>query len=189
LEKELFFSNRKEWRTWLEINHDKQREIWLIFYKIHIKKPCISYNDSVEEALCFGWIDSIKKRIDDEKYTFKFTPRRKTSKWSPSNIKRVEKMIKEGKMKEIGLNHYKLRGHYNEKEEKLRKLKKIELPKDLESKIRLNSVAWKNFNELAPSYKKQYILWLTTAKREETKERRLKEAITLLEKKQKLGMK
>jgi uncharacterized protein YdeI (YjbR/CyaY-like superfamily) len=189
LDNKLLVSNRKEWRDWLEKNYCSCAEIWLVYYKKHTGKPSVSYNDSVEEALCFGWIDGIKKRIDDEKYTHKFTPRKKTSKWSQSNIKRAEKMIKEGKMTELGIKLFKERKSYNEKDEKLRSAKEVPLPKEIENELQQHSKAWTFFNSLAPSYKKQYILWLTTAKRQDTKEKRLKEAIELLKKNQKLGMK
>ena len=95
---ETFYAKtRKEWRTWLEKNHDSKKEIWLIYYKKHTGKPNVPYDESVEEALCFGWIDGILKRIDDERYARRFTPRRKGSIWAPSNVERVANMIKEGK--------------------------------------------------------------------------------------------
>ena len=87
LTKELYVTNREDWRAWLEQNHATEKEVWLLYYKKHTGKPTIPYDDAVEEALCFGWIDSTVKRIDDEKYTQKFTPRNDRSVWSESNKK------------------------------------------------------------------------------------------------------
>lgn len=100
---ELYVSNRNDWRAWLKENHDAKKEVWLIYYKKHTGKPSISYDDSVEEALCFGWVDSMIRKLDAEKFARKFTPRRDKSTWSEANRKRVEKMIREGKMTEVGL--------------------------------------------------------------------------------------
>ena len=90
---QLHLSNRNDWRAWLEKNYATEKEVWLIYYKKHAGKPSIPYEDSVEEALCFGWIDGIIKRIDDERCARKFIPRRSRSRWSESNKKRAEKMI------------------------------------------------------------------------------------------------
>lgn len=109
LGKTLYVTNRKHWREWLEENHDKKTEIWLVFYKKASGKPSIAYNDAVEEALCFGWIDSMEKGIDQERYALRFTPRNPKSKWSKSNIERVQKLIKEGKMTKAGLSKLRTR--------------------------------------------------------------------------------
>ena len=181
----LYVTTRNQWRTWLEKNHETTNEIWLIFYKKGSGKPTIPYNDAVEEALCFGWIDSIIKRIDSEKYVRKFTPRKKKSKWSDLNKKRVKKMIQEGKMTEAGL------AKIDEKvfiEEKVAP-KEFIIPPEIEEALQANEKAWKNFSTLAPGYKRVYIGWIIDARREETQKRRLKELITVLEKNEKLGMK
>jgi len=101
--KELYVTNRDDWRAWLKVNHAIKKEIWLIYYKKHTGKPRILYDAAVEEALCFGWIDSIVKKIDAEKYAQKFTPRKDTSGWSEPNKRRVERMIKQGRMTEAGM--------------------------------------------------------------------------------------
>lgn len=120
----LYITNRAEWRRWLEKNYDKAKEIWLIYYKKHTNKPSISYDDAVEEGLCFGWIDSIVKRLDDARYAQKFTPRTNTSKWSEPNKQKVGKLIKQGRMTQIGMTKIK-ESILNKKEETLRdKLKK-----------------------------------------------------------------
>jgi len=99
----LYLKNRDEWRRWLEKNHKREPEIWLIYYKKHTKKSSIPYNDAVEEALCFGWIDSTVKGIDGEKYAQRFSPRKPKSNWSEPNKERIERLIKEGKMTPAGL--------------------------------------------------------------------------------------
>lgn len=101
--KTLYAKDRTQWRRWLEKNHDKEKEIWLVFYRKDSGKVSISYNDAVEEALCFGWIDSIEKGIDGERFAQRFTPRKPKSKWSETNKERVKKLIKEGKMTKAGL--------------------------------------------------------------------------------------
>ncbi|MBU7023952.1 MAG: YdeI/OmpD-associated family protein [Theionarchaea archaeon] len=181
----LYVTTRDEWRSWLEQNHGTQNEIWLIFYKKHTGKPTIPYSDAVEEAICFGWIDSIVKRIDDEKFVRKFTPRRDTSKWSPSNISRIKKMIGQGRMKEAGMQKIDELALNREAEPK----EEYVMPPYMEETLKAHPQAWDNFVMLAPGYKQQYIHWVISAKREGTQKRRLAELITVLEKNEKLGMK
>jgi uncharacterized protein YdeI (YjbR/CyaY-like superfamily) len=187
--KTLRVTNREDWRTWLKENHDKEKEVWLIFYKKHTGKPGVPYDDAVEEALCFGWIDSIVKRIDDEKYAQKFTPRKADSTWSELNKKRVKKMIRQGRMTETGLaliNAAKKSGKW---EQVISQPKEFAIPPEVIKAISANKKAWENFNNLAPSYKKQYIGWITTAKKEETRQLRLKEVVEILIQGKKLGLK
>jgi uncharacterized protein YdeI (YjbR/CyaY-like superfamily) len=183
---ELCVSSREEWRSWLQKNHDKADVVWLVYYKKHTGKPSINYADSVEEALCFGWIDSIKKSIDEERYAYKFTPRRSKSKWSPLNIKRAKKLIDEEKMTRAGLQLFNQRVDYADEFIKAKSSKELSLPAEMESALKSNEKAWKNFTNLAPGYRKQYIGWLITAKKPETKERRLKKAIEFLKENKKL---
>ncbi len=187
---ELYVSNREDWCCWLETNGEKLSEIWLIFYKSHTGKSNLPYEDAIEEALCFGWIDSIVKRIDNEKYVRKFTPRKEKSKWSALNVRRVNKMIKAGKMTPKGLALYK----YAEEHGLLPDItqsskKKLEIPSFINKSLSTNHKAETAFNNLAPSYQRQYIGWIMDAKKEETRIRRLKEMIQVLKKGEKLGMK
>src|SRR5262249_13199943 len=103
ISKTLYVTSREEWRTWLADHSESEAEVWLIYYKKHTGQPRIPYDHAVEEALCFGWIDSIVKRIDDETFAQKFTPRRDRTKWSALNKRRVRKLIREGRMTEAGL--------------------------------------------------------------------------------------
>jgi uncharacterized protein YdeI (YjbR/CyaY-like superfamily) len=186
---ELYVTNRVDWRTWLRKNHGSRKEVWLIYYKKHTGKPSIPYDDSIEEAICFGWIDNIIKRIDDEKFVRKFTPRKAKSKWSEVNKKRARKMMKEGKMAEAGLA--KIRGAKKSGEWlKVAPLRKeLVIPPYMKEALAKNKRALDNFSNLAKSYKRQYVGWISSAKREETRRRRLAEAIRLLEKNERLGMK
>ncbi len=178
--------NREEWRNWLKEHHSDEEEIWLVYFKKHTNKPSITYIESVEEAICFGWIDGIKKRIDDERYTHRFTPRRKDSKWSPTNIGIAQKMIKAKKMTSAGLIAYNQRKEYDRD---ISQSENAKLAPEYEELIKEHKIAWKNFNKLPPGHKRQYIMWISSAKKEETKRKRTNEAIKLLEANKKLGMK
>jgi uncharacterized protein YdeI (YjbR/CyaY-like superfamily) len=191
IRKTLYVAKRHEWRAWLKENHATETEIWLIYYKKHTGKPRIPYDDAVEEALCFGWIDSIVQRIDDEKYAQKFTPRKDRSKWSQLNRRRFAKLIKEGRMTEAGLA--KINQAVAEKSSEGRKSEKrskeLAIPGYVKEGLKANRPAWENFQKLAPSHRRNYIGWITSAKREETRNRRLGEAIKLLVRNKKLGLK
>ena len=186
---ELYVANRDDWREWLRKNYETEKEIWLIYYKKHTGKPSVPYNDSVEEALCFGWVDSIIKKIDGEKFARKFTPRKSKSKWSEANKKRAGKMIKEGKMTEAGITRIREAKESREWFKTTPVRKEVVIPLYLKAALTKNKKALENFNNLTKSYKRQYVGWITSAKREETRKRRLGEAIRVLEKGEKLGMK
>jgi uncharacterized protein YdeI (YjbR/CyaY-like superfamily) len=185
---ELYFKNREDWRNWLEQNHLKSEGIWMVYFKKHTKKESIIYNEGVEEALCFGWIDSIIKSIDNERYKQKYTPRRKNSVWSVVNKKRVEKMIKEGKMTEAGLKlveDAKKNGRWDKAyDNKV----KPEMPVDLLEALKMNLKAYENFMKFAPGHQTTYIHWLNSAKREETKKSRIEKIINFALLNQKPGM-
>ena len=186
---ELHMTDRSSWRSWLEKNHDTKDEVWLIFYKKHTGKPNVTYDEAVEEALCFGWIDSIVKRIDDEKFARKFTPRKIRSKWSESNKKRADKMIMQGKMMRAGLelvNEAKKRGEWSAASLPKRD---FAIPAYIEDALRLNGKALGNFRKLAPSCQRQYVGWVDSAVKEDTRKRRLAEVIRVLKRNEKLCMK
>ena len=187
--KEMHVTTRSEWRKWFVQNHDKSSGIWLIFYKKHTGKSTLEYDAAVEEALCFGWIDSIIKKIDEEKYARKFTPRKRDSHWSKLNRKRVEKVIREGRMTAHGLvkiEAAKKSGLWDENE---RPEINVQMPEELDDALAQNIKAKGYFDQLAPSYQKHFMLWILTAKRKDTKERRVEESIRLLEQGRKLGLK
>lgn len=187
--KQLYCKTRQQWRSWLKHNHHKEKEIWLIFYKKVTGKPTIDYSSALDEALCFEWIDSLIKKINTTKYTRKFTPRNEISKWSEVNKKRVEQLIKEQKMTDSGYVIIKAAKANSWWEKSDRPSIPTQMPKEFQVALDRNSTAHKNFNRLAPSFQKQYLIWIAIAKRQDTKERRISEAIHLLERGQKLGLK
>ncbi len=190
IEKSLIVKNKDEWRAWLEDHHADEKEIWLVFFKPVSGRKGIGYEESVEEALCFGWIDSIIQRIDDEKYARKFNPRREGSYWSESNKKRMEKLIKSDRMTPAGLATYdpSARESSNEFAQGVRR-GEIPIPDEILTAIRKNAKAWKFFNQLPPSRQRQPVSWVVSAKKEETRLKRLKELIETFELGRELGLK
>ena len=185
---EMYFKTSSEWRTWLAGNHDKSSGIWLVFYKKVSGKPSLSYETAIEEALCYGWVDSIIRKIDEEKYVRKFTPRRNNSKWSESNKKRVARLINQNRMAEPGLHKVDIAKQNGMWEKPDRPQISFELPKEFKSALDKNHKAKQNFDAMASSYQKHYIAWIAVAKKPETKTNRLREAIQLFEKNKKLGL-
>lgn len=163
--------------------------MWLVFYKQHSDKPTLQYDEAVEEALCFGWIDSIIKKRDDDSYLRKLTPRKPDSRWSPSNKKRVEKLIRQRTMHEAGLTKVKQAkksGAWNNSDPPQISL---EMPVELKQELAKSKKAKAFFEQLAPSYQQQFIGWINVAKRPATKERRVAESIALLRQGKRLGLK
>ena len=188
--KQLYVPTRAQWRKWLVENHRREPDgIWLVFHRKGTAKPTLAYEESVEEALCFGWVDSIIKRLDDGKFCRKFTPRRFDSSWSSSNKERAEKMIQAGRMTEFGLAKIKAAKKSGIWKEDPRPIFGLEPPKELSAALARNPIAKDNFEKLPPSHRKQYLGWILTAKRPETRARRIKEAVTILGRGQKLGLK
>ncbi len=185
----LYVKTRSEWRKWLKKNHDKVSELWLIFYKKETGKPSIDYEAAVEEALCFGWIDSLVKKIDEERYARKFTPRKDKSVWSESNKKRVKKVIKEGRMTEYGLKKIKAAKKSGKWYEDETPVFSLTMPTLFNQALKKNKKAEETFNRLTASQRKHYLGWIATAKKQETVEGRIKESIKILERGKKLGLK
>ncbi len=176
--------SRQEWRKWLKEHYDSESEIWLVFHKRHTGITCISYNDAVEEALCFGWIDSIVRRLDDARYARKFTPRKAGSKWSTINRQRYADLKSRGLLAAPGLRRAPTSRSGNAPRPSV-----STLPSYIEETLKTIPRAWQYFKQLAPSYQRAYIGWIESAKREETKEKRLREALSLLAAGKKLGLK
>jgi uncharacterized protein YdeI (YjbR/CyaY-like superfamily) len=187
--KKLYLDNSEDWREWLSRSHDRETEIWLVFYKKGSGKPTIEYEHAVEEALCFGWIDSIIRNIDEVSYAHKFTPRKDNSIWSASNKRRVKKLLGEGKMTDIGLAKIEAAKNSGWWDKSDRPDVSLDIPPEFEHALSKNSKAREYFDKLAPGYRKQYILWIAVAKRNETKQRRVEESMALLERGEKLGLK
>lgn len=187
--KQLYVPNRDKWREWLGRHYATERGIWLVFYKKGTSKPTIDYEAAVEESLCFGWIDSIIKKIDDEKYVRKFTPRKDKSYWSELNKKRAEKMIKAERMTAAGLVKIEAAKKNRLWGQTGRPHISLDIPSEFAQALDTNKRAQENFEKLAPSYRKHYIGWIQSAKRDETKKKRIRESIFLLAKGKRLGLK
>jgi len=166
-------SNLADWRTWLTKNHDREREVWLVYLKAASGKTNIDYESSVEEALCFGWIDSIIQKIDDERYARKFNPRHMESKWSETNKRRVVKVIREGRMTEAGMAKVTFDVGKVDTSKPKPKRPPVKMPEKIEEALKSHPKVWEAFQEIAPSLQRNYILWLSDAKKPETFERRL----------------
>ena len=190
MDKTLVVVDREQWRRWLEENHALEREVWLIFYKKHTGQPSIPYDDAVEEALCFGWIDSIIKRIDEDRFARKFTVRTNPDKWSELNVKRAKHMIGAGQMTPAGLNMIPqgiLDGTI--KPETPVKKREAPMPDELQHILDQHPQAHEHFSNLPPSQQKNYKLWIAAAKKPETRQKRAAEALQLLIANKPLGMK
>jgi uncharacterized protein YdeI (YjbR/CyaY-like superfamily) len=181
--KTLQVRDDKEWRDWLEKFYATSPGVWLIYYKDHTGIKSIPYEDSVREALCFGWVDSLIKRLDDRRYARKFTPRKPASKWSPSNRKRWCELKAAGLLAPAGLAAAPTENTYAP-------LPAVpQLPDYIAAALKRNPKAWSFFQQLAPSHRRQYVRWIHYAKRRETREKRIREAIAMLQARQKLGLK
>lgn len=185
--KPKYFKTRSSFRKWLSVNHNKKNELWLLFYKKHTNKTCIGYSEAVEEALCFGWIDGILKRLDEDTYKQRFTPRRPKSIWSLVNKKRVLKLIELNQMTETGLVKIKeakksgewARAYTSRDNQNI----SAEFLKALDKNPKANHI----FNSLIRSRQYQFIFWINSAKKQETKLNRISSAIEKLLQKKNLG--
>ena len=181
--------NRAEWRAWLAAHHNQEVEVWLVYYKKGTGRESVDYEASVEEALCYGWVDSIIKKLDETKYARKFTPRKDDSQWSPSNIKRVKKLLKEGLMTEHGLRKIKAAKRSGKWDDPAQRPElSFAMPAKFAEALEKNKPARETFEKLAPTYQKQYLGWIEVAKRPETRQKRIAESIRLLSEGKKLGL-
>lgn len=175
-----FFATQGEFRKWLEKYHNKETELLVGFYKVGSGKPSMTWSQSVDQALCFGWIDGVRKSINIESYSIRFTPRRRTSIWSAINIKKVEELNKSGLMTEEGQKAFNLRTEDNSKIYTYEK-ESVNLAPNYERQFKLTTLAWGFFNLQAPSYRKAMIHWIMNAKQEKTRLLRLEKTIKISE--------
>lgn len=168
-----FFATPADFRQWLGAHHASARELWVGFYKTGTGKPSITWPESVDEALCFGWIDGVRKRIDDESYMIRFTPRRPSSNWSTVNIKRIGELIRQGRVFPAGLAAFEKRSEKKSGIYSYEQRKSAELGDAYERQFRANEAAWEYFQAQAPSYRQTAIWWIVSAKKEETRQKRL----------------
>jgi uncharacterized protein YdeI (YjbR/CyaY-like superfamily) len=179
----LDIRNGREWRSWLRKHHAASPGVWLVFHKDHTGVASVPYEEAVRQALCFGWIDSLIKRLDENRYARKFTPRKPTSKWSELNRQRWTELDEQGLLAASGRaaaptgNRYASRPTIPD------------LPADIVKALKSNPEAWQSFQALAPSYQRHFVVWIHIAKRPETRENRIRESIALLAAGKKLGLK
>ena len=178
----IFFKNQKEFEGWLE-GHAEASELWVGFFRKGTGWTSLTWSSSVDVALCFGWIDGIRKTIDDKSYKIRFTPRKITSVWSAVNVKKVNTLIQLEKMKPAGMHVFNNRidAHGYSSDDR-----NVQLAKEYEEQIKANEPAWLFFTNLAPSYKRDSVWWVMSAKKEETRLRRLGILITSSEAGQKI---
>jgi len=176
----FYAANRKEWREWLEKNHATSRGVWLIYYKQNSGKPRVAYEDAVEEALCFGWIDSRASTIDEERSMQFFSPRRPRSPWSRPNKQRVERLTEQGLMAPAGIAAID-RAKQNGSWSSLDAVEDLIVPPDLKEALGANPAAMRNFQAFSNSARKQILWWIESAKRPETRARRIEQAVSSAE--------
>jgi len=177
--KQIYFPTIKKWREWLEKNHIKESKVAVIRYKKHTGKLSPNYMDLMQEAICFGWIDTTLKRIDEEKYMTNFSKRTSKSKWSNNTLRYAKELKEKGRMSLQGIKFY-LEG-LSKPPHDAGIPENPDIPKYLLSALNKNKIAKNNFNKFAPSYKKPLLRWLLKAKLPETREKRIKEIIKIAE--------
>jgi uncharacterized protein YdeI (YjbR/CyaY-like superfamily) len=185
--KTLLAQTIDEWRDWLGEHHASESEVWLVFHKVHTRVASIEYKDALDEALCFGWVDSLVKRLDHERYARKFTPRKADSRWSPINRKRYAQLEAAGRLKPAGIERSPTGRGSAESPARLPLPSK--LPPYMQAELKKHPAALRAFEALTPAQRRRYFAWIESAKREDTKRRRLKEAIRLLARGEVLGLK
>jgi uncharacterized protein YdeI (YjbR/CyaY-like superfamily) len=168
----VFFPKQSDFRKWLEKNHERKKELLVGFYKVSSGKPSITWSQSVDEALCFGWIDGIRKSVDEDSYCIRFTPRKVKSIWSAINIKRVEELTRKGLMRSAGLEIFNKRVENKSRiysfENRPKKLNRV-----FENQFKAEKKAWSQFLSMPPSYQKTAIFWVMSAKQDATRQKRL----------------
>jgi uncharacterized protein YdeI (YjbR/CyaY-like superfamily) len=168
-----FFATPDDLRAWFEAHHRAESELVVGFYRKGSGRPSITWPESVDQALCFGWIDGVRRSLDEESYTIRFTPRTVRSTWSAVNIKRAQELIDEGLMRPAGLAAFEARGDDRSATYSYEQRHAPVLPPEMERRFRANRQAWTFFGAQPPSYRRTAIYWVTSAKKEETRQRRL----------------
>jgi len=171
-----FFASPEEWRAWLEEHHDSEAEVLVGYWKRGTGRPSLTWAESVDEALCFGWIDGVRRRVDDERYCIRFTPRRARSRWSRVNVERVAALTREGRMRPAGTAAFEARteeGTYSYEQQQ----REAALDAERERRLRGDESAWGFFSAQPPGYRRAAVHWVMSAKREETRDRRLAQLV------------
>lgn len=169
---ERYFEDGAAFRRWLAKHHDSEEVLWVGYHKRATGRASMTWNESVDEALCYGWIDGLRQSVDDERYRIRFTPRKPRSIWSAKNIARVEELVEEGRMKPPGLAAFERRREHRSRRYSFEQ-GEIELPAEYRKKLRANREAWAFYTAQPPGYHRQTTWWIISAKRATTRERRL----------------
>lgn len=167
-----FFATAPDFRKWLQKNFENKAEVWVGFYQKSSGKKSIAYLEAVDEALCFGWIDGVRKKVSPDSYTNRFTPRREKSQWSAVNIKRVQELAKLGRMHPAGMKAFQA-SKAQPRKYSYEQRKQVKFDRSMEEQFRENTVAWDYFNSQAPWYRRTATFWVLSSKKEETQLRRL----------------
>ena len=173
----LEFTDRNQWRVWLEEHYTEESEAWLVHYRSGFEESTLRLGEAVEEALCFGWIDGLLRKLDETRYMVRYTPRRPNSVWSVSNIQRVERLIQEGRMTATGLQKIAEAKQNGQWQAAIRREQVEIIPPDLERALRRRTGALAAYRALPASRKKRYIYWLQTAKRSATQRNRIEKIV------------
>ena len=183
-----FFATAQRFRAWFETHHATASELWVGFYKKGSGRPSITWPESVDEALCVGWIDGVRKTIDDERYMIRFTPRKAKSTWSAVNVKRVAELTAQGRMRQAGLDAFARRDDARTAIYSYEQRRNAALAPAEERALRANKKAWAFFEAQAPWYRRTATYWITSAKRPETRARRLATLIADSAKGERIGL-
>jgi uncharacterized protein YdeI (YjbR/CyaY-like superfamily) len=173
----IFFKSPQEFYAWLEEHHETEDEVIVGYWKKHTGNPSLTWSQAVDQALCFGWIDGRLNRIDDESHMQRFTPRRPRSNWSKINIEKVARLTEAGLMRPAGLRAFEARSEARSGVYSFEQREQAKLTEDFERRLRANPEAWTYWEQSPPSYRKTATFWVMSAKREETRERRLGQLI------------
>jgi len=172
-----YFRDRSKLRAWLQKHHDRSAEQWVGYFKKGSGRPSITWPESVEEALCFGWIDGVRKTVDEERYKIRFTPRRPGSHWSAKNLESMNRLLADGLVRDAGRAVYEARKPDNESRAAHEQTGRVALPRGFGAALKANGEAWAYWQAATPSYRKQVTWWIVSAKKLETKRRRLETLI------------
>ncbi len=176
----LPLGNRETWREWLQLHHASEKEAWLVIRKKQAIQPGITYDEALDEALCFGWIDGLMRSVDDQTFTLRFSPRKSRSIWSEGNKQRVGRLIEQGLMTEAGLAKIREAWENGEWDKAAEREDTSIMHADLEQALQRDGRIWVAWEGLAPSLRTQYIYWVASARTEETRRRRIRETVRVV---------
>jgi uncharacterized protein YdeI (YjbR/CyaY-like superfamily) len=183
------FRSKNEWRAWLQDNHETQKEAWLVILKNHATEAGVFYEEAVEEAICFGWIDGLMKSVSAQVYFLRFTPRKRGSIWSIANQNRVEQMIAQGRMTGAGMGRVREARENGEWEAAIQREDVTRIPEDLLKTFDSDLEARDNFEKLPTSQKKLFLYWIASSKTEQTRQKRIRETVEMAAHNKRLGKK